>query len=338
MRTLWRGLLVAVVLPALLAVPSAPAAVAAEQVSLLYSLSGGNATMKLLPGSANRYSFTLTDADPRTVWFSNRPARHSGTLPTSGLVEQWSGLGFTADPPNVAITIHAPTGETDTIVAIMRAPKYNAATGVLRARMQVLSDEQAQSLTGNLARHGDAHDRHDIPTRLGSVSVFIDDVDGTVINGCLIQPYTICIRYALTGASLAGANLTGAQLPLADLSGANLTGANLTAADLTGANLTNTRLNDANLSGASLARAGLAGVSLSGANLSGADLTGVRLVLANLSGQNLSGANLSGADLSGADLSGTNLSGANLSGAELTGARTGGQTLCPNGIHGPCTW
>lgn len=152
---------------------AASAAPSEQKVSLLYALSGSSATMTLLPGSGDRYAFTLRDADARTVWFSDRPARLSGSLPTSGLVREWSGLGFTADPPNVAITLHEPAGSTETIVAVMRKPTFRA--GVLRATMQVLTSEQAGSLTGNLAVHRDHHDANGIPARLGSVSVFIDD-------------------------------------------------------------------------------------------------------------------------------------------------------------------
>ena len=64
---------------------ASPAAPTRQTVSLLYAVSGASATMTLLPGSGNRYAFTLRGADARTVWFSDRPARDSGTLPTSGL-------------------------------------------------------------------------------------------------------------------------------------------------------------------------------------------------------------------------------------------------------------
>ncbi len=150
-----------------------PAAPSGQTVSLLYAVSGASATMTLLPGSVDRYALTLRGADARTVWFSDRPARLSGSLPTPGLVEEWSGLGFAADPPNVAITLHDPAGSTETIVAVMRKPTFRA--GVLRATMQVLTSEQAGSLTGNLAVHATGHDANGIPARLGSVSVFIDD-------------------------------------------------------------------------------------------------------------------------------------------------------------------
>ena len=131
------------------------------------------------------------------------------------------------------------------------------------------------------------------------------------INGCVIEPYTVCeyadLRYAfLRYAALTGADLSYANLIEADLTGVDLDGANLTYADLTGANLT----------GASLY-----------ANLSYANLSFANLQLADLSEGNLE-ENQTGAILTGANLDGANLSGANLSGANLSGA-TGCSTTTP---------
>lgn len=253
------------VAPSIGAAKSKPAG---AQVSLLYSLTGDAGSMRLLPGSGNRYAFTLKGADERTVWFSNRPARHSGTLPTTGLVAQWAGLGFAADPPNVAITLHEPSGATDTIVAVMRKPTIST-SGTLGATLEVLSIEKAQALTGNLALHGNAHDAT-IPSSLGSVSIFIDDVTGTFINGCLIQPYTACPGMNLGGADLTGANLKLSMLSGITLAGADLSYANLISTDLTRANLTRAILEHADLRWANLTGANLNGANFYAANLSSA--------------------------------------------------------------------
>ena len=87
------------------------------------------------------------------------------------------------------------------------------------------------------------------------------------IDGCVIEPYTVC-EYA---------NLTGADLRYAILSFADLTGADLTGADLTGADLVRVYLSGANLTGANLTNADLSGANLSGANLTGANLTNANL-------------------------------------------------------------
>ncbi len=61
-----------------------------------------------------------------------------------------------------------------------------------------------------------------------------------IVNGCTIQPQTVCPRANLSqadlrGVNLAGASLIGANLSHANLRGVNLTGANLSQSDLQGA-------------------------------------------------------------------------------------------------------
>jgi len=94
-----------------------------------------------------------------------------------------------------------------------------------------------------------------------------------VINGCVIEPGTVCKNAPLAGVSLVGEDLSGA-----DFSGAVLQGADLSFVDL------------------------------SGAELSITNLAGARLVAANMSGAQLFKANLLGADLGGADIDGVNWS------------------------------
>ncbi|MEY4169982.1 MAG: hypothetical protein RLZ94_1055, partial [Actinomycetota bacterium] len=84
-----------------------------------------------------------------------------------------SALGFAKEPPNVAIALHRPRGETDTIVAVMRRPVLTK-SGTFRAVLRVLSSNEAQALTGHLTQHGKDHDPVGIPARLGAVSIFID--------------------------------------------------------------------------------------------------------------------------------------------------------------------
>ena len=102
------------------------------------------------------------------------------------------------------------------------------------------------------------------------------------INGCVIEPYTVCEYADLSYANLSYADLLGANLSYTDLSGANLSNAHLVRvylvrADLSGANLTNASPINANLENANLVRANLTNADLSGANLSGANLSGAIL-------------------------------------------------------------
>jgi hypothetical protein len=99
-----------------------------------------------------------------------------------------AGYGFDTDPPNVALVVREPSGATDTVVAVMTRPKVTA-TGVFTARLRVLSMDQAQAVGSHLAGHAGRHDMK-VPTRFTAAALFIDDVTGTVVNGCLIQPST----------------------------------------------------------------------------------------------------------------------------------------------------
>ncbi|MDH3859715.1 MAG: pentapeptide repeat-containing protein, partial [Gammaproteobacteria bacterium] len=65
---------------------------------------------------------------------------------------------------------------------------------------------------------------------------------GLDIEGCVIEPYTVCGDAQLSNANLDHANLTGAMLAGADLSGTNLSTANLSGADLSGADLSSAKL------------------------------------------------------------------------------------------------
>lgn len=130
-------------------------------------------------------------------------------LPTAWFVKGWAGSGFKADPPNIAVTLHEPNGSTDTIVAVMRKPTFK--DGILRATLQVLSGEQAQTLTGSLANHGKNHDPVGIPTALGAVSLFIDDVvtGGTYVYDSSNGSTTWQPTYGCTGGSWVYNNSAG---------------------------------------------------------------------------------------------------------------------------------
>jgi uncharacterized protein YjbI with pentapeptide repeats len=179
----------------------------------------------------------------------------------------------------------------------------------------------------------------------------------------------------LDGANLQKADLKGARLVNANLVLANLVNAALNQADLSNANLAKTNLTNANMSGALLrdskidlndpksptkmddddllmwqimneprANRSLTGINMTGFNLSSAKLQGANLIGAKLAWSDLSLSDLSNAKLDRSDLSGANLNGANLRGANLFSAtwtkdrapKTDEQTICPNGVKGPC--
>jgi hypothetical protein len=131
-------------------------------------------TLTAVEGKKRHYVLTLRAASDHVTWFTDRPARQSGFLPTAGFVSRWAGYGFDTDPPNVALVVREPSGATDTVVAVMTRPKVTA-TGVFTARLRVLSMDQAQALGSHLKSHAGRHDLK-IPARFTAAALFIDDV------------------------------------------------------------------------------------------------------------------------------------------------------------------
>lgn len=154
--------------------PSAPG-LTGKKISLLYSLTADSALLRPVRGTKHVYSLRLNGVDQHTIWFSDRPARSSGIWTTQLFVKAWDkGATFHTDPPNVAMVLHTPRAGTDTVVAVMRQPVYWPKTDRLTARLHVLTEEEADSITGGLHYHAQRHDGTDVPRRVDEVSLFID--------------------------------------------------------------------------------------------------------------------------------------------------------------------
>jgi len=169
---------------------ASPTPAAEEAISVLYSLSADAGTLTPVAGSTTEFALTLSTADRHTVWFSDRPARLSGTLTTADLVRDWAGFGFVADPPTVAIVLHDAGDEADTLIAELSAPAYDAATDGFTATVRVL-DEQAQRGVGGFEHFAGAADAA-LPESFTGVSIFMNDESGVVVDGCLVAPYPTC--------------------------------------------------------------------------------------------------------------------------------------------------
>lgn len=160
LRSTAARLIAATAVACLLATPwAAPAAAAtSQQDTVLFSLTGSVASMKLTPGSSDTYRFVMKRTDDNAIWFADRPALDSGMIATTAFIGNWATYGFTKTPPNISITLHTAIGKTSSLVAIMRKPSYDPTTHTLTATMKVLGKESARP----------------VPERLGAVSLFID--------------------------------------------------------------------------------------------------------------------------------------------------------------------
>lgn len=272
---------------------------AERKVSLLYVVESGSGRLDPVPGTKARFKLTMRPLARRAFWFTDRPARRSGSFPSRALASSWTGFGFKADPPNAAIVYETADGERGTAIAELRRPRYGRKSRALSISARLIGADEVQRTT--ISGHASAADR--TPERaLRSVSLFIDDATAPVLDGCVLQPATQCVG---AGFDLSGADLEGANLWSANLRGANLSGADLSGATLQGAIMAGAELGDADLSGANASWAYLDSVTSKGAdfgdaNLSHASLTGAELIDADLVGANLAQANLSYADLTGA--------------------------------------
>jgi hypothetical protein len=118
------------------------------------------------PGEDGVYTLTLEGATGQTVFFSDRPARRVGLVPTAVLLER---LGFTpADPPNAALVAQTAGGE-EVVVVELFDPHYDAAAGTLSYGVRLLADYAGVGLADFAPRQDG-----DPPPSFGAAHLFID--------------------------------------------------------------------------------------------------------------------------------------------------------------------
>jgi len=135
--------------------------------SLLYVQTAGSGTFEPLDGSADRYRLVLNDVSPSVVYFSDRPYRIAGHVPTADFLKKL-GFGGALDP-NAAIDIAEGTPESDLIVAALTKPVYDAQRGTLTYEITVLDTPRE-----GLAAFSQRMDKR-LPPRFGAVALFVDN-------------------------------------------------------------------------------------------------------------------------------------------------------------------
>lgn len=138
---------------------ASPGAGAAVRAELLFVVQAAGATLSL-PGPDGRAILHLTGVAPSLLAFADRPLRIASVRPTSTLVDGWAGYGFTADPPNGALTAGAATLD-EPIALELRDPRLDATAATLDFTVTSLSPDPAAMLGTRLASGG-------------SVSLFVD--------------------------------------------------------------------------------------------------------------------------------------------------------------------
>ena len=129
-----------------------------DHLELLFVMTGSSGTIKpISDDSDSTHMLTINDVSKSTVYFSDRPARISGHMPTQDLIDIWN-VGeddFQVDPPNVSIEIFD-GDDVITIVAELTNPIYDAETDSITFNAIILSEG-------------------DLPEEFGAVALFIDN-------------------------------------------------------------------------------------------------------------------------------------------------------------------
>lgn len=126
------------------------------------------------PDADGVYLLTLSAPSAQTLYFSDRPARIFGTVPTGEFLD---ALGFTpAEPPNAAVVVQTPAGTRDVLVVELFDPIYSRMMGAdgrdtLTYQARVL---EAYEGTG-LAAWVPQADDDQLPQEFSEISLFIDD-------------------------------------------------------------------------------------------------------------------------------------------------------------------
>jgi microcystin-dependent protein len=138
--------------------------------ALMFTVQAERGTLQPVRGTRDRFVLTLKDVASQAVWFSDRPARNTGSVAVDTLVAGWKRLGFRADPPNAVVSVTKGRRKADMLAVELGVPHYDRRRGTVRLRVRALN--QLPPGLAHLGRDVDGS----IPRRFGQMTLFIDDV------------------------------------------------------------------------------------------------------------------------------------------------------------------
>ena len=137
-----------------------------EKVMFLFVQNAHSGSFIPVEGETNRYTLSLNDIAPQTIYFSDRPERIVGQAPMQPFLD---GMCFTEEnPPNAALEILGADEAEDVVVVELFDPLYDADNRTLKYTASIL-EEADHSYTAFNERHDKA-----IPETFGHVALFID--------------------------------------------------------------------------------------------------------------------------------------------------------------------
>lgn len=128
---------------------------------------------------------TLTDVDPRGVWFTDRPARRAGTEGIDAFTERFFAGD---DPPNAVVEVTGAPSSKNLAVVELSDPAYDAKAGTVTFTAKLVpAGGSKTSVAARVARHpgiAEAVTRQDgaLPATFGAATVFLDDAPAAPVN------------------------------------------------------------------------------------------------------------------------------------------------------------
>lgn len=160
-----------------------------EELKFLFIQSFGQGRIVPNPEHENTFTLLLDLGLDQTLYFSDRPERIVGVIPTARFLET---LGFTpANPPNAALVAEVGEQGTQVVVLELMNPRQDPATRTLAYDVRLLSDDERLGMT--LPQR--PLDSSVLPEQFGPAHLFIDDcpdakIECWIMEGAPVVPQT----------------------------------------------------------------------------------------------------------------------------------------------------
>ncbi|MGD9711658.1 MAG: hypothetical protein AB7V46_06280 [Thermomicrobiales bacterium] len=138
-------------------------------------------------GGGASYLLTLEGHSGQTIYFSDRPDRIVGAMPTEDFLEN---LGFTpVNPPNAALVAEFAVGDGVVVLKLIN-PTYDAETRTVTYGVELLEGFAGENLEPVTREQVEAR----LPAEFGSAALFIDDCPN--YTGCSVE---VCASVVVPG-------------------------------------------------------------------------------------------------------------------------------------------
>ena len=160
----------------------------AAEVALLFVQTGGATT--LTPGTDDIHTLTITGVTAQTIYFSDRPNRIGGAMPTARLIDQWAA-NFADSPPNATLIGHPEAaGEAEEAVVVeLLDPIYDPATATLTYQVRILDVEEIVDRTFEQ----EPLSVLDAPRQYAEAHLFIDDFFDDPCAACIFTAFFLIV-------------------------------------------------------------------------------------------------------------------------------------------------